>query len=93
MCTFTELDGTGLGEHLIQIFFLSAGCVVQLTGLTIAILLIGFSPLYLFSFYFYRGKLSFKNTKVILFFVLAIVVALMLSSVLWISAIILGQWG
>ena len=53
MCYFGELDGIGFIERFIQMFFLTAGCVVNYTGLLLAILLIGFSAfIYLWLFCF-----------------------------------------
>ena len=93
MCNFTEIDGAGWIESMLQIFFLSAACLFQAVGLTIAILLIGFAPLYYFAFYFYKKKLSLKSIKTSLLLLLTVGLTLLLSATLWLSAIILGQWG
>lgn len=93
MCSFSEIDGSSWLEHLIQIIFLSAGCSVSYLGLTLSILLVGFSPLYLFVYLFHKRNLILGDSKTLLFLMLSCLAMLIICSVLWLSAAILGQWG
>lgn len=93
MCHFGEFDGTGLAEQFIQIFFLTAGCVVNYTGLLLAILLIGFLPLYVYGYFAFSGKTNFSHTRGKIFGFSALLLSLLLSCIFWLSAAIMGTWG
>jgi hypothetical protein len=93
MCNFSEIDGSSWIEHLIQIIFLFAGCSVSYFGLTLSVLLIGFLPIYFFAYLFYKKNLNLCDRKTLLFLVISCLIMLIFSSILWLSAAILGQWG
>ena len=88
MCNF-GLDGTGVFEKLIQIFFLTAGCVVNYTGLLLAILLVGFLPLYIYGYFVFSNKynLSVRYERVCC--VVALLFTVVLSCILWMSAAVM----
>ena len=93
MCYFGELDGTGFVEQFLQLFFLTAGCVVSYTGLLLAILLIGFLPLYIYSYFALSGKTDFSHPKGKLCGIAALFLSVLLSCVFWLSAAVMGTWG
>ena len=93
MCYFGELDGTGFAEQFIQLFFLTAGCVVNYTGLLLAILLVGFLPLYIYGYFAFSGRLDLVSLTGKAYGFSALFVSLLLSCVFWLSAAIMGAWG
>ena len=93
MCYFGELDGTGVIEKLIQIFFLIAGCIINYTGLLLAILLIGFLPLYVYGYFIYVERLNLSTRQGKMCGIVVLLLALALSFILWLSAAIMGTWG
>jgi hypothetical protein len=81
-------------EQLLEISFILAGHLVQLIGGVLAILLIGLLPLYLLAYGLYRtqtGVMSSASTLALS--VLAVVLALCLSGVIFVSAMVLRAWG
>ena len=93
MCYFGELDGSGFVERFIQIFFLTAGCVVNYIGLFLAILLIGFLPLYIYGYFAFNRKDNFSHRKSKVCGFAALLLSVLLSCVFWLSAAIMGTWG
>lgn len=94
MCSFNEMDSGGVFDTLLQVFFLSAGCVVEVMGFWLAIFLIAFSPLYWFFYLHFRRKSSAETaTFNWLLFVLCLMLSLLLIGAFWIGAAILNQWG
>lgn len=93
MCYFSDLDGTGFLEHSLQIIFLTAGCLVSYTGLVIAIFLVGLLPVYVYGYCVFSKRIRLSSLSGRLSGVFAFIMTLLLSGILWSSAIALGSWG
>ena len=93
MCYFGELDPLGPLGYLVQIVFLAAGCAVSSLGLVLSILLVGFSPAYVYGYFVYRKKSSISTLAGKLHVFAAAMMTLLLSGILWISAMVIGMWG
>lgn len=93
MCYFGDLDGTGFLEHSLQIVLLTAGCLVSYTGLIVSIFLVGLLPVYVYGYFFFSKKSRISTWRGRLHGVFAFIITLLLSGILWLSAMALGSWG
>ena len=93
MCYFGELDQSGLLGYLVQIVFLVAGCTVSYVGLVLSIFLFGFSPAYVYGYFVYRKKSRITTWPGKLHAFVAATMTLLLSGILWMSAMVIGMWG
>lgn len=93
MSCFGNLDPGGLADRALQIIFFAASCVVINVGLLLSILLVGLLPAYLYGYFVFTKKSKISTWRGRLHGVAAIVMTLILSGILWVSAIVLGAWG
>ena len=93
MCYFDSLDPGGFLDYFFQVIFLAAGCAVSYAGLALSILLIGLSPAYIYGYFFYKKKSRLNTLAGKLHVLAAATTTLLLSGILWISAIVIGMWG
>jgi hypothetical protein len=80
-------------DSLMESIFLISGHIVSYTNGVIAIILIGFLPLYIFFFICYKNKIALKSILPIIFLSLASVFSLCLIAVVAMTAVALGAWG
>ena len=59
MCRFAVED-QGIG-YAIDLFFSMIGCAVDVFGIYFAIIVIGFVPIYIFLFIYWRNELSLRS--------------------------------
>ena len=75
-----------------QVFVLAA-TIVQSIGLIPALIFVGFLPWYIGAFYIRSRSAGVGAIKMVAAGSVALVLGLVMSSVLVISAMVLGQWG
>ena len=92
MC-FDSLDPGGFLDYVFQLIFLAAGCAVSYVGLALSILLIGLLPAYIYGYFFYTKKSKIGTLAGKLHVFAAATTTLLLSGILWTSAIVIGMWG
>lgn len=80
-------------DSFMQMIFILSGHIVTNLGGFITILVIGFLPVYVFSFVCYKKKIAIKSALPIMFLSLASVSSLFLIAVFSMTAIALGAWG
>jgi hypothetical protein len=81
-------------EAIIESIVLASGTLVLFMGTGAAILLIGFMPLYIASFFYFGRRIKFMSSRTsILLYSLAIVVSLCISSLLAATSMVLRMWG
>lgn len=93
MCYFGSLDETSLIGQVIELFFLTAACVVIYIGLPLAVLTLGFSPLYVFAYFVLRYKSEMSRMRKIVYGTAALLLTVALSGVFFITTIVLNAWG
>lgn len=78
-------------DQIMELVFLSSGNLVRFLGLRLALVLVGFSPLYGYGGYLYFSKMKVKDSKIAFFF--SIVLTLILLSVIMMTGVVMGTWG
>lgn len=82
-------------EFLFSRIVLLAGCTVVLLGDWPAVILAGFFPIYMYLFIsLYIKKVPINSSlKNILGFAVTVIISLLWSAIIFMSAMVLGQWG
>lgn len=89
-CYVGDLVETSLVGQLVELFFLTAACVVENIGLPLAVLTLGFSPLYVFAYYVLRRKSNLSRMRKIIYGTVALLLTVILSGVFFITEAILN---
>ena len=74
-------------------FFLMAGSVVNYLGFPLAVLTLGFCPLYVFAYFILRRKSDISDIKTCVYGIITLLLTTILLCVFWVSAAVLGTWG
>lgn len=93
MCYFDKLDPAGFFGQIVQIVFLAAACSVDYLGFVLSILVFGLLPAYVYGYFVYTKRSRIVTLAGKLHATVAAIMTLSLSSVLWISAMVIGMWG
>ncbi|WHI49948.1 hypothetical protein P3339_16010 [Microbulbifer sp. MLAF003] len=80
-------------DNFMESIFVLSGHIVSNVGGLVAILLIGFLPLYVFFFVCYKRKIAIKSALPIASLALAGMLSLFLIAVFAMTAMTLGAWG
>ena len=83
------VESSFIGQ-LIELSFLTAACVVQYIGLSLAVLTLGLSPLYVFVCYVLRRKSDTTRIRKIIYGTVAFLLTAILSGVFFITEAILN---
>lgn len=78
-------------DHIMELVFLSSGNLVRFLGLRLALVLVGFSPLYGYCGYLYFSKMKVKDSKIAFSF--SIMLTLIFLSLIMITGFVMGRWG
>lgn len=74
--------------------FVFFGQIVSSLGIGPALLLVGMFPMYIAIYFFYFKKVAFKASRLtIVLFSLAVLSTVLMSVILMICSVVLGQWG
>lgn len=92
-CYVGSLDATSLVGQLVELFFLTVACVVKYTGLPLAVLTLGFSPLYVFTYCVLRHKSDISRMKKIIYGTVALLLTVIFSGVFIVTQMALRAWG
>lgn len=80
--------------EIVKIIFLTAALIIRFIGLIPSIAVFGLSPIYCFMyFYFCRKNIILPSISGFFYLSISIVIAFLVISVLWITAMSLGMWG
>ena len=90
ICYPSNLVESSLIGQLVELSFLAAACVVQHIGLPLAVLTLGFSPLYVFVYYVLRHKSGTTRMRKIIYGTAAFLLTVILSGVFFITEAILN---
>lgn len=93
MCYFEKLDPAGFFGQIIQIAFLAAACSISYIGILLSILIFGFLPAYVYGYFVYTKRSRINTLAGKLHVTIAVSMTLVLSGILWITAMVIGMWG
>jgi len=82
-----------MDDWVMEQVFVLAATIVQAIGLLPALIFVGFLPWYLGAFYIRSRSVGISAIKMVAAGSVALALGLVMSSVLVISAMMLGQWG